>query len=120
MDNNVKFPIYVCLDDGAVIRIESFQKILYHLEAIDIENDEYLFWDANGRGVKVLIENNAVNGIRYVDNRLSLQQAIETYAKQLGVPIDTSGTLDDVWAKFRRPSSAFPRPRSFLVRLFRR
>ena len=49
------FPLFVQLDDGAVIQIQNRDKVLYDLEAIDIENDEYLFWDANGNGVKVLI-----------------------------------------------------------------
>jgi len=40
MDHNVVFPIYARLADGQVIRIESFQKILYHLEAIDIVGDK--------------------------------------------------------------------------------
>src|SRR5438552_10536546 len=101
MDHSVVFPIYVCLDDGQVIRIESFQKILYHLEAIDIENDEYQFWDANGLGLKILIEKNAVSGFQKADNRLSFQQAVEMYAEQLGVPIDTGGTPDEVWAKIQ-------------------
>jgi len=37
------FPLYVRLDDGEVMQIESIERILYHLEAIDIENDEYMF-----------------------------------------------------------------------------
>jgi hypothetical protein len=44
MDHSGVFPIYARLDNGQVIRIESIQKILYDLEAIDIENDEYQFW----------------------------------------------------------------------------
>lgn len=41
-----------------MIRIEESSRILYHLEAIDIENEEYLFWDANGAGVSLKAENN--------------------------------------------------------------
>jgi hypothetical protein len=120
MDHNVAFPIYVSLDDGRVIRIENFQKILYHFEAIDIENDEYLFWDANGQGSKILIEKNAVSGFQNADNRLTLQQAIETCAKQLGLSIDTSGTLAEVWTRVQNAEQSLPRPRGLLARLFGR
>jgi hypothetical protein len=120
MDHNIAFPVYVCLDDGQVIRIENFEKILYHLEAIDIENDEYLFWAANGQGLKVLIENNAVRGFQNADNGLSLQRAIETYAKQLAVPIDTSGTLEEVWERLQNAEKGLRRPRGLLARLFGR
>jgi hypothetical protein len=64
MNHGVLFPIYACLDDGQLIRIDSFQKILYELEAIDIENDEYQFWDANGRGLKILIAKGSVADFR--------------------------------------------------------
>jgi hypothetical protein len=120
MDHNVVFPLYACLDDGQVIRIESFQKILYHLEAIDIDNDEYQFWDANGRSLKILIEKNAVSGFQNADNRLSFQHAVEVYAGQLGVPIDTSGTPDEVWARVQKALQSVPQPRSFLARFFGR
>jgi hypothetical protein len=119
MDHNVTFPIYVCLDDGRLIRIESFSKILYDLEAVDIENDEYMFWDANGKGMKILIENDQVSGFRSADNKLSLRQAIETYTKQLGTPIDTSGTPTEVWARVQEVERNVPKPRWF-VRLLRR
>jgi hypothetical protein len=120
MDHSVVFPIYARLDDGQVIRIESFQKILYHLEAIDIENDEYQFWDANGRSLKILIEKNAVSGFQNADNRLSFQQAVEMYAEHLGVPINTSGTPHEVWAKVQKAEQSVPQRRSFLARLFGR
>jgi hypothetical protein len=35
--------------------IENESRILSHLEAIDIEGDEYIFWDANGGGVSVAV-----------------------------------------------------------------
>lgn len=53
MDWGFEFPLYVCLDDGEVIRIENSDRILYHIEAIDIENNEYQFWDAAGCPLRV-------------------------------------------------------------------
>jgi hypothetical protein len=80
MDN--PFPLYVRLDDGELIRIESIDKVLYHLEAIDIENNEYLFWDAAGNGVKILLAERVgwfkspnVSGVRPAENRISFSNS---------------------------------------------
>jgi hypothetical protein len=121
MNFNVAYPLYVCLDDGGVIQIESFEKILYHLEAIDIENDEYLFWDAEGRGLKMLIKKSRVSGFEKTENRITLQQAFEGYAKQLsefGVTVDTSGTPEQIWARVQSAKESLPRPASFFSRFF--
>jgi hypothetical protein len=77
MNRDTAFPVYVRLDDGQVIRIDSIDNVLHHLEAIDIENDEYMFWDAKRQGLKLLIKNKAVIGFQNVENRLSLQQAFD-------------------------------------------
>jgi hypothetical protein len=120
MDHNIKFPIYVCLDDGEVMRVESFETILHHLEAIDIDNNEYLFWDAHGRGLKILTEKNAVSGFHDRDNKLSCRQAIKAYATRLAMPIDANGTLDEVRARVEKAKESLPRPQSFWTRLFGR
>jgi hypothetical protein len=39
------------------------------LKAIDIENDEYMFWDANGNGLKILIEKERVIGFANAENK---------------------------------------------------
>jgi hypothetical protein len=44
----VVYPLFALLDDRSMLIIEHCDRILYHLEAIDIENDEYFFWDAAG------------------------------------------------------------------------
>lgn len=123
MGYNAAFPIYVCLDDGAVIRIESSERILYHLEAIDIENDEYMFWDADSRGLKILITKNRVGGFEKAANKITLQQAFEGYADQLaqlGVRVDTTGTPEEIWARLQKAKESLPRPPGFFSWLFRR
>ncbi len=123
MNYMVAYPLYVCLDDGGVVQIESFERILYHLEATDIENDEYLFWDADGRGLKVLIKKARVSGFEKTENRITLQQAFEGYAKQLselGVTVDTSGTPEQIWARVQSAKESLPRPASFFSWLFGR
>ena len=120
MERIPAFPLYVCLDDGEVLRIESVERILYHLEAIDIENDEYMFWDANGHGLKILIEKERVSGFANAENKITLQQAFDDYVQQLGVSVDTTGTPEEIWDKVKKAKDELPRRPSFLSRLFNR
>jgi hypothetical protein len=123
MDDKALFPLYVCLDDGEVIRIDSSERVLYHLEAIDIENGEYMFWNAAGQGLKVLIQKGKVSGFEKIDNKLTLQQAFEQYARQLterGAAVDTSGTAEEVWTQIEKAKESLPRRDGFFSRLFGR
>jgi hypothetical protein len=120
---DVTFPLYVCLDDGEVMRIDNFDRVLYHLEAIDIENDEYMFWDAAGQGLRVLINKGKVGGFEKTDNKIALQQAFQEYARQLaerGVTVDTSGTPEEIWTKIEKAKQSLPGRHGFFSRLFRR
>jgi hypothetical protein len=118
MERIPAFPLYVCLDDGEVLRIESVERILYHLEAIDIENDEYMFWDANGHGLRILIEKERVIGFANAEHKITLQQAFDDYVQQLGVRVDTTGTPEEIWGKVKKAKDDLPRRPSFLSRLF--
>jgi hypothetical protein len=54
MLSDTSFPLYVFeKDDWSMFLVEREEKLLYHIEPIDFENDEYLFWDAQGRGISV-------------------------------------------------------------------
>lgn len=106
MDN--RFPLYVRLDDGQLIRIDSLEKVLYDLEPIDIENDEYLFWDAAGNGVRVMLtgkvgrfSNPKVAGLSHVDNPISFQIAAQEWADQLGVRLEAAGSPEQVWDRLQ-------------------
>jgi hypothetical protein len=111
--HDIPFPLYVCLDDGSVIRIERSDKILYHLEAIDIENDEYMFWDALGRDLRILIKKGRVSGFENTKNKITLHQALAGYTnqlEQLGVVVDTSGTPEEIWAILEKAKESLPAP----------
>jgi hypothetical protein len=61
---NVEFPLFAFeKDDRSMLLIEKSDRLLYHLEAIDIENDEYVFWDAKGAGVCVSVTHDAIDQI---------------------------------------------------------
>ena len=64
----VQFPLFVFeKDDRSMSLIETPERVLYHLEAIDIENDEYLFWDASGAGVCVSLTRDGIDSFRLCD-----------------------------------------------------
>jgi len=123
MDDKALFPVYVRLDDGEMLRIDNADGILYHLEAIDIENDEYMFWDAAEHGLRILINKGKVGGFEKADNKLTVQQAFEEYAEQLagrGATVDTSGTPEEIWTKIEKAKESLPSPRGLFSRFFDR
>ena len=120
MERIPAFPLYVRLDEGAVLRIESVERILYHLEANDIENDEYMFWDVNGHGVKILVKKERVIGFANAEHTITLQHAFVDYSQQLGVNVDTTGTPEEIWNNVKKAKDELPRRPSFLSRLFNR
>ena len=117
------FPLYVRLDDGELLRIEDVETILGQLEAIDIENDEYMFWDGAGDGLKVLIENGKVSGFEKNHNKITLQQAFAGYAQQLaelGAAVDLEGAPEETWREVQKAKESLPGPSGFFAWLFRR
>ena len=51
----IKFPVYVLAKDcGEVMRFASSNELTGHIEAIDVENDEYDAWDAIGRRINLV------------------------------------------------------------------
>ena len=123
MDDKPLFPLYVRLDDGTVLQIENENRILYHLEAIDIENDEYMFWDTTGDAFRAHIKKGKLGGFEKINmNKLTLQQAFEQYTQQLkdcGAAVDTmSGTPEQIWAKVEKAKETLPRRRCFFSRIF--
>jgi hypothetical protein len=63
--------------------IETPERVLYHLEAIDIENNEYLFWDSTGVGVCVSVARGGVKQITSCTKTISLLEAFEAYEQSM-------------------------------------
>jgi hypothetical protein len=56
--NIVAFPAYVRgRDDGEVIEYPTLAAMQHHLEAIDVENEEYEAWDAQGSRLQLAVRN---------------------------------------------------------------
>src|ERR1700731_4934894 len=99
---DVQFPLFVFTkDDRSMCLIETPERIFYHLEAIDIENDEYLFWDSTGAGVRVSVAHGGVKQIAPCDQTISLREAFETYAQSYGFLVSPGESPMDTWRSFQ-------------------
>jgi len=112
---DVKFPLFVLADDRSMCLIESPDRLLYHLEAIDIENGEYLFWDSTGAGVCVTVAHGALNQIVLCDHAMSLAEAFEAYARSYGLQIPLGESPFEIWTSLQ---SQLPPRKTLWARLF--
>jgi hypothetical protein len=116
MVSDKSFPLYVFeKDDWSMFLVESEDKLLYHIEPIDFENDEYLFWDALGRGVRLTLERGVLTSIEQIDSTMTVQEAFARYSQTLGVTVDPNGALPEVWMRLQ----ANVKPPSLLSRTLR-
>jgi hypothetical protein len=114
MDVSVSFPLFIFeKDDRSMRLVESADQVLYHMEPIDIENDEYLCWDANGRAVRISIAGQQVIGIAYGDAEMSLAEAFMRHSEAFGLNVDTTGHFDQVWCRLKEAESRLPRRSGF-------
>jgi hypothetical protein len=97
--------------------IEAPDRLLYHLEWIDIEGGEYIFWDSTGAGVCVTVKGGAIDQILPCEQSKSLSDAFEAYSHSRGLKISLQGSPCDVWTCIQ---SQLPRKRSLWTRLFSR
>jgi hypothetical protein len=113
---NVEFPLFVFeKDDRSMLLIEKPDRLLHHLETIDIENDEYVFWDSTGAGVCVSVTHDAIDQITPCVRSMSLSDAFQAYSQSLSLRVSLQGPPIEVW---RRIQSQLPKRRPFWTRLF--
>ncbi len=101
----VKYPIFGQGRDKWMFIIEKESKLDYHLEAIDIENKEYVGWDSEGKPVEFYLDNNKIK-ICCLSNESKLEElkkAILNYAKlaRPKVPFSYSGSEDNIFELFK-------------------
>ena len=76
-------------DDKSMRLIEDESRILSHLEAIDIENNEYVFWDASGGGLSVAVSVGAfkskLESVTSCPPAFPILDAFKEYAMSLGL-----------------------------------
>jgi hypothetical protein len=118
---SIAYPLFVLLDDRNMLVVESPDRILYHLEAIDTENEEYLFWDATGKQMEVKVLENRVSSILPCKPCLSLREAFASYLKTIGLPVALSeGPPMDAWTRIQEELRKHPKKSSWFTKLFAR
>ena len=116
---SVKYPLFVFgKDDKSVRLIEKESRILHKLEAIDIENDEYVFWDANGLGVIVAVAPSSafrqgrLESVTLAPAVFPILDAFKLFAKSIGYPEAVSdGEPMDVWRSIQAGMEHSPKKR---------
>src|ERR1700746_2048468 len=100
---NPIYPLFVFeKDDSSMLQIERFERILYHLETIDIENGEYLFWDATGAALCLEVKKLKVSNISPCESSFSLAQAFARYAERYQLPhAALEGTPIEIWSNIQ-------------------
>jgi len=117
---SVTYPLFVFEKDDRSMRvIESPDSILSWHEAIDIENDEYVFWDATGSGVQVKVKGNRVMSVTSCAAPFPLGEALATYAESLGLSRNViEGQPVEIWQRIEGELKRRPRKRNWLSRIF--
>jgi hypothetical protein len=98
-------------------RGDTDNRLLYHLEWIDIEDEEYIFWDSTGAGVHVMVKGCAIDQIQPSEQSKSLSDAFEAYSQSRGLEISLQGSPVEVWTRIQ---SQLPRKKSLWTRLLSR
>lgn len=84
---NPIYPLFVFeKDSSSMLKIDAFDRIHYHLEAIDVENDEYVLWDSTGSGVEVMVERGKISGVFLRKTTFPLEEAFAKYAEANRLP----------------------------------
>lgn len=115
---DVQFPLFVFeKDDRSMFFVESRERVLNSLEAIDIQNGEYLFWDSTGASVCVSVARGAIDQIELCNQAMTLPQAFAAYARAYGLQMSLAQSPVDTW---RSLQTQLPPRKTLWARLFRR
>jgi len=110
----LKFPVLVREKDcGDVRKYSSILEMQYHFEKIDVENDEYEAWDANGVPLSLSVQEPMWLRVEASETPASadgLASAISKFAELQGLQVDLSrlsagqfsAVLDEVGAAINR------------------
>jgi hypothetical protein len=96
--------------------IETPERVLYDFEAIDIENDEYLFRDSAEASARVSVFQGKVAEITVCDQHMSLREAFQNYAETNGLRVVTGKSPIETWSNYQ---SQLPPKKAFWQRLIR-
>jgi hypothetical protein len=104
---SVRYPLFAFgKDDDSIRLIADERDILGELEAIDIENDEYTVWDAEGTGVAIQVSVGAfkseLNSVAPCAASSPISDAFNLYASTRGLPQPVAGgTPAEMWNRLQ-------------------
>jgi hypothetical protein len=107
---NVRYPLFAFgKDDSSIRLIENERDILGKLEAIDIENDEYVLWDAKGAGVAIEVSvgpfKSKLVSVLLCEPAISIADAFRMHANANEISeFTTEGTPSEIWERLRAKS----------------
>ncbi len=115
----VQYPLFVFeKDDCSMQLVEKPEDLFFHLEEFDVQNDEYLFWDVNGAGVRLQINRKKVAAIEYCDAAKPLPEAFLAYSQSLGLVVDLGGTPLEAWNRIKDAEKRRPKKKGLFAKLF--
>jgi hypothetical protein len=117
---SVVYPLFVLLDDRTMMSIASPDLILYHLEPIDIENEEYGFWDSTGQSFRIETRGGKITEVRPCESNMSLNDAFLAYVDAMSLPRTlVDGEPTEILDRIDHELRARPKKASWLSKLFR-
>jgi hypothetical protein len=92
--NAISFPIYLLLKDcGDVITFASSEKMQGDLEAIDVENNEYEAWDADGRLLQLRVASEKFDWLQITKTDKVLSNVDFAEIKEKAIPYRDSESV---------------------------
>jgi hypothetical protein len=113
----LRFPLFVFeKDDRSMRLVENEESLFYHLEEIDIQNGEYLFWDVSGVGVCLQINKRKIVAIENCANGKALREGFAVYSQSLGLAVELEGSPLEAWNRILDRAKKRPKRTGSLVR----
>jgi hypothetical protein len=115
----IQYPLFVLeKDDCSMLIVEKPEQLFTRLEEIDIQNDEYFFWDASGRGVHLRVAEGKVVVIENCEATKDLSEAFVAYCQSLGLNVEFANQPAETWKRIQAAERLLPRKKSLFARLF--
>jgi hypothetical protein len=115
----IEYPLFVFeKDDCSMLTVDKPDQLFVNLEEIDIQNDEYLFWDANGLGVRLRVEKRKVVAIESYESPKSLSEAFLGYCQSRGLTVEFVSEPAEMWKRIQASEKLLPRKKGLFARLF--
>jgi len=121
MDPSMSFPLFVFeKNDYSMFVLDTPDQILSSIGPLDIENSRYLYWDADGRAVRISITRKGMAEISQGETEMPLTEAMRRHSEVYGLDVDMTGPLDHLRVHLKQAKPRLPHGRGLWLKLFRR